>query len=151
MLLRSFRNISIITAASVGLMACGGSSGSSNGTGTLSVGITDAPVDNAEKVYVQFRGISVKSKDGKAQEFPLQGDSQTCLNLADGIDPSPTPEGQATVRCIELKELQGTKSSGLIDGITLAAGEYNWIRLDVDAEEGGEDSGEYYAAGDVIR
>mgnify|MGYP005990204683 CR=1 FL=1 len=140
MLLKLFRNISIITSVSLTLMACGGSEGSNSSTGRLSIDITDAAVDGAEKVYVQFRGVTVKPKEGEAKIISLAGDSQTCKDLVDGIAPTATPEGEQTIRCIELKELQGTKSSGLIDGITLAVGNYNWIRLDVDAEEGVMDS-----------
>ncbi len=126
------------------LTACGGGGGGGGGdqatTGELSIGITDAPVDSAQRVLVQFTGVAVKPGEGNAIEIPLAGDSQTCGELLDGIPPAATGAGEATVRCIDLLELQGTESETLLEGVVLDAGEYNWIRLDVDAERGEMDS-----------
>lgn len=127
------------------LISCGGggSSGSSTTaptTGELTLGVTDAPVDSAEKVLVQFTGVAIKPQDGSALELELQGDSQTCQDLLNGNDPIATPDGEATVRCIDLLTLQGTESATLLDTVTLDAGEYSWIRLDVDAAKGVMDS-----------
>ena len=53
--------------------------------------------------------------------------------------------------CIELKELQGTETAGLSEGVVLTVGNYNWMRLDVEAQKGIMDSiievnsGEVYA------
>jgi hypothetical protein len=132
-----------ITMLSFGLLACGGGGGGGSvggSTGTLSVGVTDAPVDDVKKVLVQFTGVAVKPSEGDAIDIPLSGDSQTCLDLLDEVDPVPTPVGEPTVRCIELKELQGTMSANLLENVVLNAGKYNWIRLDVDADLGVLDS-----------
>ena len=139
MLIKTFTHVSTISLLSLGLLACGGSGGGSS-EGSLSVDITDAAVDGAEMVYVQFTGVTVKPKNSEAETLALTGDSQTCQNLIDGIDPTPTPDGQGTVRCIELKELQGTESTSLLDGVTLNSGDYSWMRLDVDAERDTMDS-----------
>lgn len=127
----------------LGLSACGGGGGGNTPAetnGTFSLSVTDAPVDNAQMVLVQFTGVTVKPNNGDEESLALSGDSQTCEDLNDGIDPRPTPDGETTVRCIELKALQGTQSASLLDGELLAAGEYNWMRLDVDAERGIQDS-----------
>lgn len=128
---------------SLGLVACGGGSDSNEPeltTGALSVALTDAPVDSARMVLVQFTGLTIQSSNGEKESLPLSGDSQTCQDWLGGVEPSPTPEGGNTVRCVELKELQGTQSTSLLDGEFLTAGDYSWMRLDVDAERGVMDS-----------
>ncbi len=139
-MLKPIYRSSVIALACLGLVACGGSDSSDPGTGVLSLDVTDATVDNVEKVLVQFVGVTVQHAEGGQESLPLSGDSQTCQELLDGVEPSPTPEGESTVRCIELKELQGTDSASLLDGETLTAGKYPWMRLDVQAERGVMDS-----------
>lgn len=46
------------------LAACGG--GDSAKTGTLSLNVTDAPVDAAAEVVVAFTGVSIKPQSGPA-------------------------------------------------------------------------------------
>ncbi len=132
---------------SLGLLACGGGGGGSivgstanNSTGTLNLSVADAPVDSAKMVLVQFTGVAVKPKEGDAIELALSGDSQTCQNFLDGIDPAPTPTGEVTVRCVDLLAFQGSQSARLLQEEELEAGEYTWMRLDVDAERGVLDS-----------
>ncbi len=128
------------------LAACGGGGGgggdnAGDGTGEMTLSITDAAVDSALQVLVQFTGVSVHSvTDASTTDFPLDGDSQTCEDLLNGVPPAPTPDGETTVRCIDLLSLQGTESETLLDGVTLDAGNYSWIRLDVDANRGVMDS-----------
>jgi len=129
------------------LIACGGggsSSGGDNGpvetTGTFSLDVSDAAVDDAEKVLVQFTGVTVNPADGSAIDIPLSGDSQTCLDFLDDIAPSATPDGEPTIRCIDLLEQQGTESATLLNSVVLDAGNYTWLRLAVDAERGMLDS-----------
>ena len=101
------------TAASTLLAACGGEDdggGASKNTGTLNVGITDAPVDFADQVVVQFSGVELKPRDGEA--FSIDFPSKR-LNLL---------------------ELQGSRRAMLLDGETVPAGEYEWLRLKVDAD-----------------
>ena len=97
------------------LSACGGGGGG-NGTanGTLSVQITDASVDGVSGVHVQFDGITVKPRDGSQLQFPF------------------------SAKTIDLKALDGDNTETLINNQTLPAGEYNWIRLDVNADCDGE-------------
>jgi len=127
------------------LAACGGGGGNNNSdnsatTGELNLSVTDAAVDSAQRVLVQFTGVAVKPGDADAIDLPLSGDSQTCQDLLDGVPPSATPEGESPVRCIDLLELQGTESATLLDGAILEAGMYGWMRLDVDARKGVMDS-----------
>jgi hypothetical protein len=143
-MLRAFSCSATIALLSLGLLACdGGGGGSGSGsitTGTLNLDLSDAPVDYAEKVLVQFTGVAVKPSNGASIDISLKGDSQTCQELLDGVAPSPAPEGEITIRCIDLLRLEGTQSASLLQGEILDAGNYNWMRLDVDAERGTLDS-----------
>jgi hypothetical protein len=132
----------------LGLAGCGGGGGgggggvggSAPGTGSLDVSLTDAAVDSAEQVLVQFTGIAVKPAEGQARDLDLDGDSQTCQDRLDEIPPSTTPPGESTIRCIDLMELDGNRSTVILRDEDLDAGDYEWIRLDVDAERGIMDS-----------
>ncbi|WP_144392123.1 DUF4382 domain-containing protein [Pleionea sediminis] len=98
------------------LAGCG--SDSNNGTtGKLSLNITDAPVDNATEVVVEFTGVSIKPAGGPAVEFEFD-------------EP----------RSIDLLQLQNGTSEPLLDSETVEAGEYNWVRLHVNALNGVMDS-----------
>lgn len=45
------------------LAACAGESG--NRTGTLALSITDAPVDGADQVVVEFTGVTIQGDSGR--------------------------------------------------------------------------------------
>ena len=126
------------------LAACGGGGGGggsvSVSTGVLNLSVTDAAVDDAEKVLVQFTSVSVKPAEGPALDIALTGDSLTCRDFLDGASPTTTAEGTETIRCIDLLNLQGTQSAGLLAGVELDAGNYTWMRLGVQAERGEMDS-----------
>lgn len=92
------------------LSACGGSGGGGE-TGRLSLGVTDAPVDEASSVVVQFSGVAFK-RAGSAPE------------VVQNLTPSP--------RQLDLLQYQGGRAAVLLDGVTLPAGDYQWIRLIVD-------------------
>ena len=117
-----------ITAASItlilsaGLNAC--SSNDSSSTGLLSVSVTDAPVDEAEKVVVEFRGVEIK---------PANGDSIT-FDFTDKCTADP-------LLCqIDLLALTNGFSEQILNGEIVPAGQYNWMRLKVNAEQNVRDS-----------
>ena len=101
-----------VAAAAALLAACGDEDGGGGGqkTGTLKVGITDAPVDFADQVVVQFSGVELKPRDGEA--FSIDFPSKR----------------------LDLLELQGSRRALLLDGEAVPAGEYEWLRLKVDAD-----------------
>jgi hypothetical protein len=102
------------------LSACSGGGGDSGDqTGELSLSITDAPVDEAASVIVQFSGVAFKRAGAQAE---------TVQNL--------TP----ATRQIDLLQYQEGRAVLLLDGVTLPAGDYEWIRLIVDNEPGVRDS-----------
>ena len=97
------------------LTACGGGSSSSDPApqpkfASFKLAITDAPVDGASKVVVEFTSVTLKPASGGELEFELDEPMS-----------------------IDLLDLQGTLSEVLIEE-TIEAGDYNWIRLGVNAE-----------------
>ena len=114
----------VLTVASAMLAACGGDGGSDQGTGMLKLSITDAPVDVADEVVVQFAGVELKPRGGRA--FSI-----------DFVDPAATPPNTKT---LDLLDYQGTASALLLPATEVPAGEYEWIRLKVNADPGVEDS-----------
>jgi hypothetical protein len=104
---------------------CGGGGGG-DGTGLLSISVTDAPVDGATAVVVVFSGIEFKPQGGPSFTIPI----------------SPIME-------IDLLTQQGTDRATLLDEVEVPAGNYNWMRLQVIAESGVEDS--YIEFGPTVR
>lgn len=107
----------LLSMAAVSLAGCGGSGGGSDGFsdtyGSLSLGISDGPVHDAQKVCITFTDIELK---------PMGGASTT-LTLAN-------PEK------INLLDFQGTNTMPILTSEQLPAGQYQWMRLGVDAVRG---------------
>ena len=92
-------------------VAGGGLGGAEFGFVTLSV--TDAPIDYATEVWVQFDGVEFMPSDAAQQEpITFMLDSPMTINLL---------------------ELQGAKSEALLTNEILPTGSYDWIRLKVTA------------------
>jgi hypothetical protein len=108
----AFRTCVIVVLTTL-VLGCGGSSGSDSGptTGTLTIGLTDAPVDLVDKVHVKFSGITLKPQNGPALEFAMKSD--------EGVD---------------LLTLQDGSVFPMLESETVDAGRYNWIELHVNAE-----------------
>jgi len=110
---------SALLAVLVITLAGCGSSGSSDttmgeATGFLSLGISDGPVHDAQKVCITFDAI----------EFKPGGDEpSTTVDL----DPA---------RKVNLLDFQGMNAAPLILDEELLAGDYDWLRLAVDAQKG---------------
>lgn len=101
------------------LTGCGGGGGDTPGEGRMKVSVTDAPVDDATSVVVQFSGVAFK-RAGEAAE------------IVRNLSPS--------VRQLDLLEYQEGRAALLLDNVTLPAGDYEWIRLIVDNETNVRDS-----------
>lgn len=103
------------------LAACGGDSGSGPEAqrqfGRITLRITDSPVTDAERVVVQFTGLEIKPRAAAQPEV---------------FDFAP--------RQIDLLALDGGGSETLLADELLPAGEYEWIRLKVNAGRDGSDS-----------
>ena len=107
--------LATLLASPLILAGCGSSSSSSSGdTGTVSVAVTDAPVDSATSVVVTFTGVALKPSGGSEIEILFDEPKQ-----------------------IDLLALQGSRSEGILDDYEVPAGDYNWVRLMVSAEQDG--------------
>jgi Domain of unknown function (DUF4382) len=114
-----------VALATALVVACGGGS-SSDGkapTGSMKLSVTDAPVDSAQEVWVQFRAV----------EFKPEGGAPVMQEMKDA-------QGVAAPRRINLLPLQNGRTSVLLDGVQLPAGNYEWLRLIVDNESNVRDS-----------
>ncbi|PCI67044.1 MAG: hypothetical protein COB38_09795 [Gammaproteobacteria bacterium] len=85
--------------------------------GTLSLSVSDGPIDNATEVVVVFSAIELKPKEGAPYTITF-----------------------SEARSINLLGLQNGESAPLLQNESLEAGDYNWMRLLVDANEGETDS-----------
>lgn len=89
-----------------GLAGCNGSSGSA---GILNLSVTDTPVDGVSSVVVAFTGVELMGPAGQ-QSFKFSSEQS-----------------------VDLLTLQGNASTALLDGVSVQAGDYQWLRLDIDA------------------
>lgn len=101
------------------LAGCSGGGGGSEETGRLTLSVTDAPVDDASSVVVQFSGVAFKREGGAAE-------------VVQNLSPSP--------RQLNLLEYQEGRAALLLEGVTLPAGRYEWVRLIVDTQQNVRDS-----------
>ncbi|MBM5812529.1 MAG: DUF4382 domain-containing protein [Gammaproteobacteria bacterium] len=117
----------LVPASLAILAACGGGGGGGGGpqaTGTLNLRIGDAPVDNALEVIVVFTGVELKPLGGA----PFRVDfCNPTGNLAD-------------CRRIDLLQLQDGVTDDLLRNQSVAAGQYEWLRLAVVAERNRNDA-----------
>ena len=100
------------------LGACGGGNsggGNNDGTGSFTLNVTDAPIDEANRVVVEFVGAELRS-DELAE--PLR------------FDFAP--------KTIDLLSLQGVTTATLVDGETVPAGTYHELRLKINADADGD-------------
>ncbi len=94
------------------LAACGGDDSSSGigagETGSVSVGLTDAPVDSAQEVNIEVTALVLQPADGERRRFELE---------------FPEP--------INLLAFQGGAFETLITDEEVPAGSYNWMRIEL--------------------
>jgi len=98
-------------ALSTLLTGCSGA-GNTAGTGTMNLSVADTPVDSASNVVVTFTGV----------ELQRAGDTVTTFTFS-----SP--------KQIDLMATQISNAASLLDGVTVLAGEYQWIRVLIDASQ----------------
>tara|TARA_Y100000780_G_scaffold17504_1_gene15040 strand:- start:3597 stop:4553 length:957 start_codon:yes stop_codon:yes gene_type:complete len=109
--MKQLSRVFVVSALTSALVACGGNGSSSEtspATGTVSVGLTDAPIDNAESVNIEVEALVLQSAEGGRLRYDFD---------------FPTP--------INLLDLQGGVVESLIQDEEVPAGDYNWMRLEV--------------------
>jgi len=119
-----------LTATAVTILilnGCGGG-GDSATAGQLTLGLTDGPVENATRVVIAFTGIELKPAGGPALP-PVEMNAESC----------DTYDGSTGTCSIDLLTLTGTDRRVLFSE-NLDAGDYQWVRLLVNAERNSMDS-----------
>ncbi len=115
------------------LLGCGGGSSTSS-SGSVTLRVTDAPVDSADAVWVQFSGVEIHGSAAKYTYYfckdPVSGSTFTSTSICQESAP----------KRINLLALTNGASDLLLDDQTLATGQYQWIRLMVDAVPNQRDS-----------
>jgi hypothetical protein len=127
----------VLLGVTLTVASCGGSDGGGAGdgaTGTLTLQITDGPVEAAEKVYIQFSGLELKAADGQRTTLYYCQDpvDATLTIVSDAVCTTPPAPKR-----FDLLALNSGQADFLLQDFTLPAGRYNWIRLMVDTD--GED------------
>ncbi len=85
--------------------------GGSSSQGSINIAITDAPVDEADAVWITFDGVTIKPEQGDAQSYVIEPPQK-----------------------LNLMSLSGNNSTVLLNE-PIAAGRYSWIRLSIDDAE----------------
>lgn len=98
----------LLTALSMLFLLLAACNGTSSSNGSMSLGITDTPVDGAQQVVVAFTGVALMGPSGQ-QTFQF-----------------------ASEQSINLLSLQGNASQALLSNVMVPAGSYQWLRLDID-------------------
>lgn len=94
-----------VAALATTLAACGGDSNTA-ATGTVSIGLTDAPVDHVTEVNIVVTGVELKPETGSSVQFVLEEPAD-----------------------INLLDLQGGQVLALVTTEEVPAGNYSWMRL----------------------
>jgi hypothetical protein len=116
------RLFDFLSAAAMTLLlaGCGGGGGGGSAsatTGSLSLGISDAPVDDLYQVWVAFTKVIVQ---------PAGGGSRIEVDVTDD---------QGNPKMIELTSLGSGQSAMLLNEYPLPAGDYSWMRLAIDPSQ----------------
>lgn len=109
--------LSVTALLAMAFAGCGGSaggSGTSNQTGRLSLGVSDGPIHSAQRVCIEFSDI----------EFKQVGTGETTVLTF--------TEPQK----IDLLQFQGANAAPLVTNEVMPAGDYQWMRLGVNAVRG---------------
>ncbi len=104
-------------AALMALAGCDSGSGPVEQTGFLSLGISDGPID-ADKVCIAFTGVELKGQGAPFMVDVGEADVPDVVN-------------------INLITVPGDNAAPLLSNEEIPAGEYQWLRLAVNAEVGG--------------
>lgn len=123
----------IISAAALGLpillSGCGGGSGTSSSTGSLTLGLTDAPIDEAKSVFIEFSGLSLKQGTSETSDEWINIDFNQPIS-------------------IDLLTLQGSSHINLLSEEQLPVGAYSEIRLHIHQDDTDNDEENYIVLND---
>ena len=143
----SFKHILAASVLTV-LAACGGGGdggGTSSSPGTVSLGLSDAPVGDLSEVVITIDGIELKRKGGDDCDDKTESDDCAYIDhfTDDGDDVD-------TVQ-VDLLSLQGSDNKIIVEKIELEAGEYDQLRLSVIDEDTNYSWVKEKASGDALK
>jgi hypothetical protein len=101
--------LSLLTLAVLALpvlAGCGGTDGSGGASSTLNLGITDGPIDSASSVVLSITGVELQPSGGKAITYTF-----------------------SSPMSLDLLQDENGKVSGLLSGVSVPPGNYQWMRL----------------------
>lgn len=116
---RPVRLIALACFALPVLAACG--AGGGPGSSTMSLGITDGPMDSASSLVLSITGVELQPSGGKAITFDYTNSPKT----------------------LDLLTEQNGKEAFLLNDVTLPVGNYEWIRLMVNEAPDGTVANSY--------
>lgn len=108
--LNTFRGLAVRTLGALIVIMTASCDSNNNDSARLSVSVKDAPIDSATSVVVEFTGIELKPQQGPGFSIDFQSPRQ-----------------------IDLLDFQGTDAAQLFENVAIEPGEYNWMRLKVNA------------------
>lgn len=120
--------LTTLATATLSLAACGGSdSNDTNDVAQFSLGISDAPVDNAESVVACFNAIELTGNGNSPRTFTVGED----IEAPEENDLCTNEEGQpiANTIGINLLEFTGNDSMMFLEDAEIEAGQYGQLRL----------------------
>jgi hypothetical protein len=107
--------VSVTLGVMLLIVGCsGGSTGPDSATGLMSLSVSDAPAQDSQQVCIEFTEV----------EFKKTGSDNQLITF--------NPPAK-----IDLLAYQGMNAAPLLTDETLEAGEYQWVRLAVNAAQGG--------------
>ena len=109
---RVFLSLIILGTCACESSGTGHSVGRSNsGIGAITIGVTDAAVDNASEVWIQISGLTLKPANAREISFIFN-----------------------SYKNVDLLSLQGALFTDLVNSELVTTGNYEWVRLHVNAE-----------------
>ena len=146
--LSSFKHI-LVASVLTALAACGGGGSgggdTSSSPGTVSLGLSDAPVGDLSEVVITIDGIELRRKDG--DDCDDETESDDCAYIDHFTDEGDVVD---TVQ-VDLLKLQGSDNKIIVEEIELEAGEYDQLRLSVIDEDTNYSWVKEKATGDALK
>lgn len=111
------RILTLMATGLFGLAGCGGSSSEpAEATGFLTLGISDGAMHDADKICIAFDEVELKGQGAPMMIYPGANEGDVII--------------------IDLLDFQGANAAPLLFNEELPAGDYNWLRLGVNAARG---------------
>jgi hypothetical protein len=123
--MESIKRLSALATLAL-LTACGSGGSDGPGTGTLSVGLTDATVEDLDELRLYVTGITIKPQGGPPETYGINPDIVDCSTLAVSTD---------DCNPVNLLALQDGIILTILPPTQIGAGAYQWLRLEIDNDQ----------------